>query len=311
MKTLISKVFGLMVIAAFLLISACEKQEDQISLDSETKIESRSLKNSVVVVGHGYYSVSSDGSLDGCPTGFGVCLYEGLSIFNGTVDEAIEYVNNEGPESCVSILSVKSGKYLEMELVYATSDYEQSMLADGIDMAYLGVGPEEVVLDAEIAEALGMGLVTIEPGQYKVIRDVDDLYWKGSVSLSGVMGPMLLIDQINGASGCFNSGNFDAFGARYIVDPVTFAFYYVNFGNGLDLEVKDLSNNIVISEFDDICRDGDNDRRTMDDFICGAVGFPITLDPGTTYRLRLHIAGYPSSSPWYYFTTPTTLPCSN
>lgn len=143
----------------------------------------------------------------------------------------------------------------------------------------------------------------------EVLREAGD----GTV-VSAAKAPLILLaknsngsPQIYPAAGCF-PGSLDAYGVRYVVDPVTFNFYYQGHSPyGLNLEVQTTGGSTVLNKFDALCLDPDRDRNTLHDFVCAAVGPPTSLSPSTTYRMRLYIGS--SSSPWYYFTTPAGPVC--
>lgn len=314
--------FKCIVLSLMISATACEKQTVgplEPMKTEELSLTKRAVAKQVIAVGWGYYGTVQ--SQSDCKTTGSGCLYSDFRLFDGSVEEAIAYVDKQGAENCVVRISLASDEEVNFELLYATDAYEQEVQADRADFSSFTVGPKDVYLSSEISTALGLGMIRLNAGTYKVQRESRKRYWSGSVLIQSLRGPLLLLEkdannipQIFGQAICSNP-TFNAYGARYILDPVTYNFYYLgNWPHGLDIEISTTpsSANAVLNEFDANCLDPDRDRTTINDFLCNAVAvYPESLDPNTDYYFRLHIAGYPASSPWYHFRTPNTYPCMN
>ncbi|MEM9921794.1 MAG: hypothetical protein AAF990_27065 [Bacteroidota bacterium] len=120
--------------------------------------------------------------------------------------------------------------------------------------------------------------------------------------------PLLEVDFIDGTTKCGFGIPQDLYGANFVVDPITFNFYYVNQG-GVNIEVQTAAGVPVFIKYDAYCLNASSSRTTINDFVCGAVGFESTVSANSNYRLRLTFGA--AVSPWYNFTTPNTHPCAN
>lgn len=300
MKKIIIYLFaGSLILLAF----ACEKSivDPVQQQEEESSTLSRRAINQVLVVSAEWDGIKCEVAGKGCLNTYP------MRLFNGSLDEAISYVEHEGPESCVSYVRINEEGNTEIELVYATESFEQQIKESPTNFDEFVVGPENVHLDEEIAAALEVETITIPAGTYLIDRLGGPHYWKGIVEI--ILGPPTGLTNVRGVATCIDGPVVNSYGVSYTVDSFSWNTIYNGPEGGMWVKITDASGNVVINQFDNICLSPSRFNRTIvRGFICNAAG-PTPLARNTQYTLELY-SSTNASSP-INFTTPNTFPCAN
>lgn len=300
MKNIFTYFVGLGVLC---LTIACEKPAvDPVQQQDEvTDTLNRRAINQVLVVGAEWDGVKCEVAGTGCLNAYP------MRLFNGSLNEAISYVENEGPESCVSYVRVTEEGDIEIELVYASEGFEQQIKESPTNFNEFVVGPEDVHLDEEIAAALEVETITIPVGSYLIDRTVGERYWNGTINTgTGALFLPIILTDVHGGADCVNGSSLASYGVDYTVEALAFNQYYLGVWGGLDIEITTLAGVTVVSAFDPICLDPDRFRTSSRSFVCGASG-QSPLAANTSYRMQLSLGA--NKSAWFTFTTPSANPC--